>query len=148
MMNTRTPPTAAAERGSITLEVAVVAPALLLLVGLVVGAGRIALAEQAVQQAAAQAARDTSLARTPSAGVTAGRATAARVLAGQGLDCTSASTTVSAAALGYPPGQPGTVTVTTTCRVRLSDLVVPGFPGGRTLSAEASMPRDRYVAAR
>ena len=93
------------------------APALLLLVGLVVGAGRIALAEQAVQQAAAQAARDTSLARTPSAGVTAGRATAARVLSGQGLDCTSSSTSVSAAALGYPPGQPGTVTVDTTCRV-------------------------------
>ena len=148
MMNPHTRPTAAAERGSIALEVAVVTPALLLLVGLVVGAGRIALAEQAVQQAAAQAARDTSLARTPSAGVTAGRATAARVLAGQGLDCTSTSTTVSAAALGYPPGQPGTVTVTTTCRVRLSDLVVPGFPGGRTLSATSSVPRDSYVAAR
>ena len=133
MMNTTAQPTAA-ERGSIALEVAVVAPALLLLVGLVVGAGRIALAEQAVQQAAAQAARDTSLARTPSAGVTAGRATAARVLAGQGLDCTSSSTSVSAAALGYPPGQPGTVTVTRPAGSRLSDLVVPGFPGGRTLS--------------
>ena len=42
---------------------------------------------------------------------------------------------------------PDTVTVTTTCRVRLSDLVVPGFPGGRTLSAEASMPVDVFTAA-
>jgi Flp pilus assembly protein TadG len=136
-----------AERGSITLEVAVIAPALLLLVGLVVGAGRIALAEQAVQTAAAQAARDTSLARTPAAGVTAGRSTAARVLAGQGLDCTSSSTSVTAAALGYPPGTPGTVTVTTTCRVALGDLLVPGFPGSKTLIATSSMPRDRFVAA-
>jgi Flp pilus assembly protein TadG len=146
MMNTNTPPTAGPERGSIALEVAVVAPALLLLIGLVVGAGRIALAEQAVQQAAAQAARDTSLARTPSAGVTAGRATAARVLSGQGLDCTSSSTSVSAAALGYPPGQPGTVTVATTCQVRLGDLVVPGFPGVKTLRAEASMVVDTFSA--
>ena len=148
MMRTPRPtPRIGDESGSIALEVAVVAPALLLLVGLVVGAGRIALAEQGVQTAAAQAARDTSLARTPTAGVTAGRATAARVLAGQGLDCTSASTTVSAAALGYAPGTPGTVTVTTTCRVRLADLLVPGLPGAKTLTATASMPRDRWVAA-
>lgn len=135
------------ERGSIALETAVVAPALLLLVGLVAGAGRIALAEQAVQTAAAQAARDTSLAATPSAGVTAGRATTARVLAGQGLDCTSSTTSVAAAALGYPPGTPGSVTVTTTCRVRLSDLLVPGLPGSKTLTATSTMPRDTFVAA-
>ena len=137
---------AGADTGSTTLELAVITPALLLLIGLVVGAGRIALAEQSVQQAAHQAARDTSLARTPAAGVAAGRTTAARVLADQGLDCTSQATDVAAAALGYPVGQPGTVTVEVTCRVSLADLVVPGLSGARTLRATTIMPLDPFVA--
>ncbi len=146
-MVTSTSTSPASERGSMSLELAVIAPALLVLIGLIVGAGRVALGEQAVQQAAAQAARDVTLSRTPEAGAAAGRDTAERVLAGQGLHCTSSSTSVSAAALGYPPGTPGTVTVSVTCRVELSDLMVPGLPGGKTLQAEVSMPTNPYVSS-
>lgn len=134
------------DRGSASLELAVLAPAFLLLSALVVGAGRIALAEQSVQQAAAQAARDTSLARTPAAGAAAGRDTALRVIDAQGITCTSRDVTVHAAALANPPGQPGTVTVDVSCRVPLSDLAVPGLPGAKTLRASAAMPINTYEA--
>ena len=133
------------ERGSLSLELAVIGPALLALIALVIGAGRIALAEQVVQQAAAQAARDTALARSPGAGVDAGRDTAERVLAAQGVHCTSQDVTVRAGALSAPVGQPGTVSVEVACTVRLSDLAV-GLPGTKTLRSSADMPINRFEA--
>ena len=51
------------DRGSATIEMAVLAPALLALLGLVILAGRISAAGSAVEQAAASAARAASIAR-------------------------------------------------------------------------------------
>ena len=55
---------ARAERGSATLEIVVLAPVLLLFVILVIFAGRWALAQQAVQAAASEAARAAAIARS------------------------------------------------------------------------------------
>jgi Flp pilus assembly protein TadG len=133
-------------RGSTTLEVVVVAPALLALAALVIGAGRVALAGQTVQTAAAQAARDATLERSPSAGSATARATAARVLREQDLACTTTSVDVDARDLAQPVGQSGEVTVEVACRVRLSDLAVPGLPGAKVLRATATMPTDPWTA--
>jgi Flp pilus assembly protein TadG len=133
------------ERGSLSLELAVLAPAILLILALVIAGGRIALASQAVAQAAAQAARDASLHASPAAAATAARSRADSVLAGQGLGCAPRSVTVNAAAVGGSPGTPGAVTTRVECTVRWTDLGIPG-PGWRTLSATGSAPVDTWTA--
>lgn len=134
-----------ADRGSVALELAVVTPAFLGLLLLIVGAGRVALAGQSVQQAAAQGARAASMARTPTAGSAAGKATAAQALSTQGLHCQPATVTVSTGDLAGAAGEAGTVRVAVSCRVKLSDLAVPGLPGSKTLRADMTMPIDTYV---
>lgn len=133
------------DHGSTSLELVVLAPAMLSLLLLIIGAGRVALASQTVEHAAAQGARAASMARTPAAGSAAGRATATQALTGQGLHCQPATVTVATADLGRSAGQPGTVRVTVSCRVNLSDLAVPGLPGSKTLRAAMTMPIDEYV---
>jgi len=56
------------ERGSAALEAAIGLPAFLLFVGLIIFAGRVAIATQAVDSAATQAARTASIARTAADG--------------------------------------------------------------------------------
>ncbi|MGV1006379.1 MAG: TadE/TadG family type IV pilus assembly protein [Candidatus Nanopelagicales bacterium] len=133
------------DRGSATLELVVVAPALLVVLGLLIGAGRIAMAAQTVQQAAHQAARAASLARSPAAGTSVGQSTATAVLAGQGLNCTTTRVSLEAGALAAPAGTPGTVSATVSCTVPLADLAVPGLPGSRTLTSTGQYAIDTYV---
>ena len=52
------------ERGSASLEAAIGVPAFLLLIGLILLAGRVSLMRQAVQAVAADAARAASISRT------------------------------------------------------------------------------------
>jgi hypothetical protein len=52
------------DRGSTVLELVVLAPGLLLFIGLVVFAGRMSLAKQSIAQAADEASRTASIART------------------------------------------------------------------------------------
>jgi hypothetical protein len=106
----------------------------------------VALAGQVVQTAAAQAARDATLQRTPTAGAATGRETAQRALDGQGLRCTPADVAVDATDLALPIGRPGAVTVDVECRVRLSDVGLPGLPGSKLLRASATMPTDPWTA--
>lgn len=134
------------ERGSTSLELVVIAPALLALMALVIVAGRVALAGQSVQTAAAQAARDSTLERTPAAGTAAARDTARRVLADQDLSCATTHVDVDATDLALRVGQPGAVTVDVICQVRLSDVGLPGLPGSKTLRATATMPTDPWTA--
>lgn len=132
------------QQGSIALELAVLGPGLLLFVALVIFGGRVALANQAVAQAAAEAARTASIARTqPQADRTA--AAAARATLGQqSLQCLSTRVGVDTSGFTRPPGTPAVVDATVTCVVRMSDLAVPGLPGSRTVTATASSPIDTF----
>jgi Flp pilus assembly protein TadG len=60
-------PRLAGEGGSASLELAIIAPVLLVLVALVVMGGRFAMASAAITGVAGAAARDASLARSPAA---------------------------------------------------------------------------------
>jgi Flp pilus assembly protein TadG len=133
------------ERGSLSLELVVLAPAILAILALVIVGGRTVLASQAIAQAAAQAARDASQQPTAAAATTAAKSRATSVLAGQGLDCTDTAVTVDAAALNAPPGVPGAVNVTVECTVTWRDLAVIG-PGTRTLHATGRAPIDTWTA--
>lgn len=136
-------PTTPDERGSATLELVVWAPVLLLLIGLLGLAGRINSAHGAVEQAAVDAARRASIARTPEAARSRALASAAESLAHQGIACTSLTVTVDTSGFAAQPGTPATVTATVSCPVRLSDLSLP-LPGTRTVTHTAVSSLDTF----
>lgn len=78
------------ERGSATLELVLLAPALLVVVGVVIAAGRVEVASAAVEHAAAEAARSASLTRTVPAAAAAAETAGRRELTGQVLDVPAA----------------------------------------------------------
>ncbi len=132
------------ERGSAALEAAIGLPAFLLFVGLIIFAGRVAIATQAVDSAATQAARTASIARTATdAGATA-RSAATSSLTSQQVNCVSTAVTVDTAGFAAPVGTPATVTATVRCVVNLADLAVPGVPGTRTVTATSTSPVDTF----
>lgn len=132
------------DRGSATLELAVLAPALLALLGLVIVAGRITVAAGAVEQAAAAAAREASLARDARAARARAQQSVSAALAQQGISCQRMSSSVDVAGFRVDVGSPATVTVEVDCSVALSDLSVPGMPGVRRVTARMTSPIDRF----
>ena len=134
------------ERGSVSLELAALAPVVLLLVLLTVAAMRITLAGAQVDGAARDAARAASLARTAGSATAAAQQSAARSLAGQQLTCSQLTVTVDPAGFAVPVGTTATVAVHVTCRVALGDVAVPGVPGSTTMTAGYAAPLDPYRA--
>ena len=132
------------ERGSISLELVVLTPVLLLVIGVLIFGGRLELAKQAVQSAATQAAREASIARTQLEANATADAAATRSLAEQGLECITSSVSVDTSGFASPAGTPATITAEVTCVVQLSDLAVPGLPGSKTVTATADSPLDTY----
>ena len=96
-----------------------------------------------MQAAARDAARQASIARTPAEAHAAALASATFALRQDSLDCRPA-VTVNTAGFGVPVGQPAHVSASVTCVVRLSDLLVPGLPGSKTLRASFTSPLDPY----
>jgi len=132
------------DRGSTTLELVVWAPGLLLMIGLLIVAGRVNSANAAVEQAAVDAARTASSARSAAGARDMAQASAEKTLAAQGLQCTTTTVVLDTSGFGTRPGQSATVTATVTCPVRLSDLSVPGLPGTRTVSHTATSSIDTF----
>lgn len=131
------------ERGSATVEAAIAAPALVLIMAVLALAGRVTADSNAVDQAAADAARAASLARTPAAAVAAARTTATMSLHDQGTTCRSTTIDVDTAGFHAPPGTHTSVTVTITCPIRVLDLPIPGVTA-RTAVATGVSPIDTY----
>ncbi len=137
------------QAGNAPLELVLIAPVVLALIGLVIAAGRTSIAQGSVQAAARDAARQASIARTPQQAERSALSTAQAELAQEGLNCSPAATVSLPdlqSAFGTLPGQPAVVTAVVSCQVPLSDLVVPGLPGTRILYAKFSSPLDPYRA--
>ena len=81
------------ERGSVTTELVIVTPLLLLLLLFVVALGRMAGSRIDINGAASEAARSASIARTPLAAQDAARQTATAALADQHVTCASLDVT-------------------------------------------------------
>jgi Flp pilus assembly protein TadG len=128
------------QRGSTSLELVLVTPALVLLLLLVVAGGRIEQARGQIDGTAREAARAASIARTTTGARTAATELASRRLADQGLTC--GSLTVVTDTTDFHAG--GSVTSTVRCSVDLSDLIGLGVPGSRVLTASATEPIDVY----
>jgi hypothetical protein len=126
------------------VELAVLAPALLLLLSFAVWAGRTQIADNAVAEAARAAAREASLAVDAETAVVLATARAEATLARQGLRCQGVGVTVDTAGFALPLGNSGDVTVSVTCTVAMTDLLAPGLPGSVTVDASFSSPVDAY----
>lgn len=132
------------ERGSATLEAVILVPAFLLFVALVIAAGRVAIARQGVQAAAAEAARQASIARTAGEANAKAQAGAQQTLTDQQLRCLSSSVTTDTSGFAAPVGMPASVSATVTCEVDLAGVVIPGLPGSLAITASFQSPLDTF----
>lgn len=132
------------DEGSAAIEAAVVLPALIMFLCLALAGGRIVTSGAKIDAAAEDAAREASIHRSAGAAESAARAAAAESLSDQGIACTSTTVQVSTSGLSVPVGQVSTVSATITCTVSLSDLLLPGVPGARTLTSTATSVVDQY----
>lgn len=139
-------PSCAGQRGSLSVELAVIAPALVLLLLLLAAGGRVVEVQGHLGGAARDAARAASIARS------AGQAERWALHAAQAdlrpSWCRPGSVTASVA--GYPgpavPVSPGQdVTVTVSCDVTMSPFSLLGFPATKVFTSRAVAPLDEFV---
>lgn len=128
------------DRGSVAVETAVVAPALVALLLLVVFAGRVSQAEGDVRRAASEASRAASLLQHPDGAEATATEVAASNLSASGVACGTLETEVDTT--NFAPG--GTVTVTVRCTASMRDVSLLAVPGSRTFVARSVEVIDRH----
>lgn len=131
------------ERGlAVSVEAAVVLPAIVLFLGLLLTLGRVVLEEQHVGAAASAGARAASLERTVGQARSAADSAVGSALAQRNVACRSTEVSAGVEGVARALGTNATVTVEVTCRVELSDVSLPFVPGTVSVSAERSSPVD------
>ncbi|WP_433315011.1 TadE/TadG family type IV pilus assembly protein [Micromonospora sp. CA-269861] len=150
--------TRTAERGSVSIEVAVLAPAFIALMVLAGVVGRSAVAAEALDAAAHDAARAASISRDSTTAREKALKAAQAQLDWHGLACTN---NLKPEFTGRSPGNAAsfddafkssvgsnaTVTVTIRCTVSFKDItldVLPGMEIEKEISAQFTSPLDRY----
>ena len=128
------------ERGSASVELAILAPLVGLLLGAVVLVGRVQLARADVEGAARSAARDLSISRDPYVAVEGVRSALMETLDVGSPTCRTLSFN---AEIGSTQ-----VAVTLTCTVDLQEAAVLPVPGSMSVSASASEVIDIYREGR
>ena len=124
------------DRGSIAVELAILAPLIGVLLLAVVAVGRVQNARADVEGAARSAARDLSIARDPTASIGRVRESTAATLNVGSPGCRTFTFTPSITV--------EQVTVTVACHADLEDAAVLPLPGSMTLSASATEVVDIY----
>ncbi len=134
------------QRGSLSAELAVVAPGLVLLLLLVGAAGRVVEAQAHLDGAARDAARAASIAPSP---VQASEAALQAAQADLGRTSWCAPGTVRATVTGYPAAglaQPGDdVAATVTCAADMSPFTLLGFRPSMPFTGRAVAPLDVFT---
>lgn len=129
-----------ADAGSLTVELVVLAPVLLVLaVGSLVF-GRVSEARQQVVEAARAGAEAAAI--LPSIGTAQWVGSMNAVIDLLGRTHTCAHVAISVDTARFVAG--GSVTVRVACQVLLSDLAFPGVPGSTVVEASATAPLDPY----
>ncbi len=141
MMTPPSPPAQTGlQRGSVTVELVLLAPALFAVLLFIVGVGRLADAHGQLVGAARDAARAASQARDPATADAAARHAASGDLTAAAIGC--GRLTVTTDTTSFTPG--GAVRVTVSCTATLADVAMAGFPGHETLRATAVAPLETY----
>lgn len=143
-MQLRWPARRRRDEGSVAIEAAIVLPSLIMFLCLAIAGGRIVTSQAKIDAAAEDAAREASIHRTAAAAQSAALAAATESLTDQGISCASTTVHINTSGLNVPVGQVGTVTVAVSCTVELTDLLLPGVPGARTLGASATSVVDQW----
>jgi len=128
------------ESGSVAAELVLLTPLLILMLLFVVALGRLSGARLEVDGAAAQAARAASIARDPGTAVVMATQTATAALGSDHVTC--AQLTVSTNTAQFAPG--GSVAVTVTCHVALSDLTGLRLPVSESVTSRATAVIDTF----
>ncbi|MFF4989745.1 TadE/TadG family type IV pilus assembly protein [Streptosporangium saharense] len=128
------------DRGATVVELVLLAPLLILLALFTVAMGRLATARLEVNNAAHQAARAASIARSPVLAAAAARSAAATALSSRRVTCARREVNVRLGS--FRPG--GNVTVTVICRVRMADLAMVRLPGSTALTSTFVVPIDYW----
>lgn len=132
------------EEGSMSVELVLLAPVIVLVLLFLVAGGRIALAANAAEAAANAAAREASLSRTTAAAQQNANQAAQTSMSQSGYACTTLDVLINDSGLDVPLGQVGTVSGTITCTLNLADIALPGLPGTWTIQRSAISPVDAY----
>lgn len=138
---------AASDAGSLTVELAVLAPGLVLLLLLVAAAGRVVEAQGHLDGAARDAARAATLGRSSAQADALARQAASADL-GPSTWCAEGS--VRTRVSGFPQPGPsaatgGVVSAAVSCEVGMSPFTVLGFATRIWLSGRAAAPLDPFV---
>jgi Flp pilus assembly protein TadG len=133
------------ERGSVSVEMAVMAPAFAMLLFSSIWYGRIAIAANAIDAAAHDAARAASISRTQAAAEANAENAALQTLQQQGLNCTGGPN-VNPDTSGFNQGgiELAFVSVTITCNVSFSDIAFPGVPQSWPVTSTFISPIDIF----
>ncbi len=137
-------PLGRSQRGSATVELTVIIPALVIMLGLMIAGGRLWFARTTVIQAADSAARAASLSRDAGQAAISARSAGQQVMATGGLECAGPAVSVDATAFAVPVGTPATIRTSVTCTVHFADVLLPGLPGSLTLQADGRSALDTY----
>ncbi len=136
----RSPKRSPSEQGSVAVEAVVLASVVMIFVLLAVALGRYEATRAQVIGAARAGAVAASVVSSADFASSAASSAATPDLMGSGASCTR--TTVLTDTRKFKPG--GSVSVTATCTVGLSDLGVPGLPGEATVVVTQVAPIDPY----
>ncbi len=136
------------QSGSASVELALLVPALVIMLGLLVGGGRLWLVRTAVNEAAQSAARSASLARNAQQASTDAVAAGSESLSTTELSCGAQSITVDTDAFAVAVGQPATITSNVSCTVPFADVFLPGMPGSIKVQGKGLSALDTYRSRR
>ncbi|MEV0732884.1 TadE/TadG family type IV pilus assembly protein [Polymorphospora sp. NPDC050346] len=146
------------DRGSVSVEVAILTPAFLLLMVLAAIAGRTAVAQSTLQMAAHDAARAASISRTATVAADRSRDAVLQRMNWEGLRCVGqpdvqlSGWIAGRGTVGFAEvfdeetvGEAASVTVRISCEVTFADLARPAdVPGSRVVEATFTSAVDRY----
>lgn len=132
-------------RGSVSVEMAILAPAFLLLIVTAIMFGRTAVAAHAIDVAAHDAARAASISRTQPAAAANAESAARTALDRQGLDCVG-DPTIEPDVTGFASGGADLefVSVRIRCEVSFTDIALGGIPPNRVLTTTFVSPIDIF----
>ena len=130
------------DRGSESVELAILLPIGILVLAFIVIGARIALASDRISGVAGTAARDASIARSPEDAKRIAESSAKQALASDDLHCTNINVQVDTSGFGAAPGTNASIRVSVSCTVDLSTIGVAGMPGSKTLHDSATSPLD------
>ncbi len=126
------------------VEMVIFTPILGGVILLIAALTRVGLAQTTVEAAVSSSAREVSLSRSATTGDANARNVAINQLSQSGVNCIQLGVQTDTSGLNARLGSIGSVTVTITCTVNLSDIAIPGLPGTHTITKSASSPVDPY----